>query len=113
MKSLVLVLLLSLTATAQAQIAAKGLILNLDADKGVEVEDGDRVVKWTNQVTTLSARDFVKQDPCSKPGTGKHLLINTVRNLLHADRALGQVHHHDLPHISIAHENSPCLNVFV
>ena len=32
-------------ADTQAQIAVKGLVLDLDADKGVEVEDGDRVVK--------------------------------------------------------------------
>jgi hypothetical protein len=72
MKSLVAILLLYLTATAQAQVTAKGLILDLDADKGVTVEDGDRVVKWTNQVTTFAARDFVKQDQGRKePGSGR------------------------------------------
>jgi hypothetical protein len=79
MKSLVLVLLLSLTATAQAQIAAKGLILNLDANKGVEVEDGDRVVKWTNQVAAFAAKDFVKQDAGRKePGSGRPTLKKSV-----------------------------------
>ena len=45
MKLLVPILLLSLTTTAQAQVTAKGLILDLNADKSVEVEDGDRVAK--------------------------------------------------------------------
>jgi len=62
MKQLSFILLLSVATTAQAQVTAKGLILDLDADKGVQVEDGDRVIKWTNQVTTFAARDFVKQD---------------------------------------------------
>lgn len=55
-------LLLSAAVTAEAQVVAEGLILDLDTDKGVEVEDGDRVVKWTNQVSTFSAPDFVMQD---------------------------------------------------
>lgn len=79
MKVLVLILLLSVTATVQAQIPAKGLILDLDADKGVEVEDGDRVVKWTNQVTTFTARDFLKQDEGRKePGSGRPTLKRSV-----------------------------------
>ena len=82
MKSLVLVLLLSLTATARAQIAAKGLILDLDADKGVEVEDGDRVVKWTNQVAAFAAKDFVKQDAGRKePGSGRPTLKKSVESI--------------------------------
>ena len=75
MKRLVVILLFSATTTAQAQIAAKGLILDLDADKGVEVEDGDRVVKWTNQVTSFSAKDFLKRDQGRKePGSGRPTL---------------------------------------
>ena len=67
------------TADIKAQIAAKGLILDLDADKGVEVEDGDRVVKWTNQVAAFAARDFVKQDDGRKePGSGRPTLKKSV-----------------------------------
>lgn len=66
MKRSVVILLLLVATTAQAQVTAKGLILDLDADKGVEVEDGDRVVKWTNQVAEFPARDFVKQDAGGK-----------------------------------------------
>jgi len=79
MKLSVVILLLSVATTAQAQITAKGLILDLDADKGVEVEDGDRVIKWTNQVTTFAARDFVKQDAGRKePGSGRPTLKKSV-----------------------------------
>ncbi len=79
MKLLVPILLLSLTTTAQAQVTAKGLILDLNADKGVEVEDGDRVVKWTNQVTSFAARDFVKRDEGRKdPGSGRPTLKKSV-----------------------------------
>jgi hypothetical protein len=53
--------------------------LDLDADKGVEVEDGDRVVKWTNQVPEFPARDFVKQDKGRKaPGSGRPTLKASV-----------------------------------
>jgi len=79
MKQLPVILLLSVTTTAQAQVAATGRILDLNADKGVEVEDGDRVVKWTNQVGTFVAGDFVKQDKGRKePGSGRPTLKKSV-----------------------------------
>jgi hypothetical protein len=68
-----------MTTIAQAQIPTNGLIVDLDADKGVEVEDGDRVVKWTNQVTTFAAKDFFKQDKGRKePGSGRPTLKKSV-----------------------------------
>ena len=61
MKPLCCVLvLLSAVAAAEAEVVDEGLILDLDADKGVEVEDGDRVAKWTNQVAAFAAGDFLK-----------------------------------------------------
>jgi hypothetical protein len=79
MKCVVAGLLISVAATAQAQVATKGLILDLDADKGVEVEDGDRVVKWTNQVDSFAAQDFIKQDAGRKePGSGRPTLKKSV-----------------------------------
>lgn len=79
MKRLVFILLLSVATTAQAQITSTGLILDLNADKGVEVEDGDRVVKWTNQVATFAARDFVRQDQGRGiPGSGRPTLKKSV-----------------------------------
>ena len=59
MKLICSVLLLFLfDATAHGGVHARGLILDLDADKGVAVEDGNRVVKWTNQVASFVAKDF-------------------------------------------------------
>ncbi|MBC8871552.1 MAG: hypothetical protein H8E44_19175 [Planctomycetes bacterium] len=79
MKSLFLILPFFVGATADAQVVADGLILDLDADKGVGVEDGDRVVKWTNQVATFAARDFMKQDKGRKePGSGRPTLKKSV-----------------------------------
>lgn len=40
----------------------KNLVLDLNADMDVELEDGDRVAKWSNQVPGSPAREFVKQD---------------------------------------------------
>ncbi len=79
MKHTAFALLLAVASTSQAQIATNGLILDLDADKGVEVEDGDRVVKWTNQVADFAARDFLKQDKGRKePGSGRPTLKKSV-----------------------------------
>ncbi len=52
----------STSASAEGEIVRPGLILDLDADQGVEVEEGDRVVRWTNRVASSAAHDFVKQD---------------------------------------------------
>jgi len=82
MKCLVVILLLSATTTVQAQTTATGLILDLDADKGVEVKDGDRVVKWTNQVVDFAAKDFLKRDKGRKePGSGRPTLKKSVATI--------------------------------
>ena len=39
-----------------------GLVLDLNADKSVMVEEGDRVSQWNNQVASSPARAFVKRD---------------------------------------------------
>jgi hypothetical protein len=73
------VLLLCATAPALAQVVPQGLILDLDADQGVEVEDGDRVVRWANQVADFPARDFVQQDQGRRePGSGRPTLKRSV-----------------------------------
>ena len=65
--------------SVEAQVVADGLILDLDADLGVKVEDGDRVAKWTNQATALVAKDFVKQDKGRKKlGSGRPTLKKSV-----------------------------------
>lgn len=77
-----ILMLLSAAATAEAQIVDKGLILDLDADKGVEVEDGDRVVKWTNQVAAFAAKDFLKRDEGRRePGSGRPTLKKSVATI--------------------------------
>ena len=66
------VLLISTVGITDVSMVETGLILDLDADRGVTVEDGDRVVRWTNQVTSFAAREFVKQDKGRKvPGSGR------------------------------------------
>ncbi|NET35996.1 MAG: hypothetical protein F6K19_28875 [Cyanothece sp. SIO1E1] len=54
-----------------------GLLLDLDADKGVKAVEGDRVVRWTNQVQGAMAKDFEPHDyglRLRKPGSGRPLL---------------------------------------
>jgi hypothetical protein len=70
---------LLIAASAHAQLIDDGLILDLDADKAVELEDGDRVVKWTNQVASFPAQEFVKQDEGrAKPGSGRPTLKKDI-----------------------------------
>lgn len=77
--AIVLLAAATTAAAAEAEIPATGLILDLNADKGVEVEDGDRVVTWTNQVQAFPARDFVKRDKGRKvPGSGRPTLRKSV-----------------------------------
>jgi len=72
-------LLVSIATVVQTRIATDGLIVDLNADNGVEVEAGDRVVKWTNQVTTFPAREFLKQDKGrTEPGSGRPTLKRSV-----------------------------------
>jgi len=75
--------LLALTADASdSQLPAKGLVVDLDADRGVVVEDDDRVVKWTSQAAASPARDFVKQDlGRRKAGSGRPTLKRSVSGL--------------------------------
>jgi hypothetical protein len=68
-----------LTAACQSGATEAGLILDLDANKGVKVEDGDRVTTWINQVSTFTAQDFVKQDEGRNiAGSGRPTLKKSV-----------------------------------
>ena len=74
--------LLCMAATARAQVIDRGLILDLDADKGVVVEDGDRVAKWANQVEAFAARDFLKRDEGRRErGSGRPTLKKSVAEI--------------------------------
>jgi len=56
-------------------LISKGLFLDLNADLGVELEDGDRVKAWYNQVKGNDADVFVKQDEGRKvAGSGRPTL---------------------------------------
>jgi hypothetical protein len=89
-----------LTATADAQLPSDGLILDLNADESVVVENGDRVVKWTNQVAKSPARDFVMQDQGrNQPGSGRPTLKQDVAAIGGHDTVVFQrqelVNHHE------------------
>jgi hypothetical protein len=59
-----------------------GLLLDLDASRGVALEDGDRVGAWTNQVASSPARVFVKQDEGrTVPGSGRPTLKRSVEEM--------------------------------
>ncbi|MSU50082.1 MAG: hypothetical protein EXS37_13525 [Opitutus sp.] len=61
------------------EIARDGLILDLDADKGLTLEEGDNVAAWENQVRGSSARSFVKRDEGRRqPGSGRPTLLRAV-----------------------------------
>lgn len=77
--SIALLILVSLAATAHAQLPQNGLILDLNADKDVAIEDGNRVARWSNQVAGFAAKHFVKQDEGRRePGSGRPTLKRNV-----------------------------------
>lgn len=56
-----------------------GLLLDLNADYGIKIEDGDKISSWSNQVTNNGANIFVKQDKGRKvPGSGRPSLSLNV-----------------------------------
>ena len=76
-------ILLSVTALVSAEeLPSAGLILDLDAAKGLTLEDGDQVASWRNQVVDFPARDFVKRDEGRKvAGSGRPSLRKDVAAL--------------------------------
>lgn len=61
---------------------SEGLFLDLDANLGVEVEDGERVRAWRNQVDGNAADVFVKQDEGRKlAGSGRPTLKEDVAQI--------------------------------
>ena len=74
--------LLPITPLVGADLPAGGLILDLDAAKGLSLEDGDKVAAWRSQVSASSVRDFVKRDEGRKePGSGRPMWRKEVREL--------------------------------
>lgn len=67
---------------AERVLPLAGLILDLDADRGVTLADGDRVTLWKNQVTDFPAKDFVYRDEGRKePGSGRPTLRRALTDL--------------------------------
>ncbi len=59
-----------------------GLLVDLDADQGIQLEDGDRIAAWTNKVKNSDAKVFVKQDEGRKlKGSGRPRLQLNVPKL--------------------------------
>ena len=64
------------------ELPKAGLILDLDAAKGLTLEDGDMVATWRNQVANFPAQDFVKRDEGrSAAGSGRPSLRKNVAEL--------------------------------
>jgi len=71
-----------MAGVADAQVIDKGLVLDLNADRGVTVEEGDRVVTWMNQVAAAPAQAFVRRDRGRiVPGSGRPTLKTSVAAL--------------------------------
>jgi hypothetical protein len=91
MKSILTYLLtvtVSLSVLIHSEVSAgepgdiTGLLLDLDAAKGVKIEDGDKVVSWANQAPGKTARLFVKRDEGRKEkGSGRPTLKKDVKAL--------------------------------
>lgn len=61
---------------------SNGLMLDLDADYGIQIEERDRINSWSNKVTDNEAKIFVKQDEGRKvPGSGRPRLALNVPKL--------------------------------
>jgi hypothetical protein len=61
MKSILLVLSAAVVGVA-AELPPAGLVLDLDAEKGLTVEDGDQVAAWRSEVQGHAPLDFIKRD---------------------------------------------------
>jgi len=69
-------------AVPEPLIPQEGLLLDLDASRGVVPEDGGRVGKWVNQVVTNGAREFLPQDKGrTERGSGRPTLRTDVKEL--------------------------------
>lgn len=75
-------LLLLTTASISHALPEEGLLVDLDAAKGLTMEDGDRVAAWENQASGAKAKLFVKQDEGRKEkGSGRPTLRPAVAEI--------------------------------
>lgn len=77
-----LLLLLTCAAGSSRELPQAGLLLDLDAAKGVTLEAGGHVAAWENQVAAAKPRSFIKRDAGRKePGSGRPTLRAAVPEL--------------------------------
>jgi hypothetical protein len=79
-----LVLLFSCSAALGAEVVfpAKGLVLDLDAAKGLTLEDGDKVAAWRSQAGEEPMAEFVKRDEGRlEAGSGRPTLRKDIAGL--------------------------------
>lgn len=85
MTKLLITLLLSTPLWAEQKEelpVTNGIFLDLNANYGVELEDGNRVKSWKNQVIGNTADLFVKRDEGRKvPGSGRPTLKKDVTSI--------------------------------
>lgn len=76
MRLFLLILVVSVShCFSQSLPVEEGIILDLNADEEITIEEGNRVIKWTNQVA-FKAKDFVSRDEGRKvPGSGRPTLL--------------------------------------
>ena len=75
-------LLLIASAALCHALPQEGLLLDLDAAKGLTLEDGDKVSIWENQAPDANAKLFVKQDEGRKEeGSGRPTLRPAIPGL--------------------------------
>ncbi len=75
-------LLLIASAALCHALPEEGLLLDLDAAKGLTLEDGDKVSIWENQAPAAKAKLFVKQDEGRKEkGSGRPTLRPAIPEL--------------------------------
>ena len=75
-------LLLIASAALCYALPAEGLLLDLDAAKGLTLEDGDKVAAWENQAPAAKGKLFVKQDEGRKEkGSGRPTLRPAIPEL--------------------------------
>jgi hypothetical protein len=70
------------TAAFSHALPLEGLLLDLDAAKGLTLEEGERVAAWENQAPTTTAKHFVKQNAGrQEKGTGRPTLRKAIPDI--------------------------------
>ena len=77
------IVLILLTATGLSnELPQTGLLLDLDAAKGVAIEGDENVAAWENQVADAKPRLFIKRDAGrAVPGSGRPTLRANIQQL--------------------------------